>query len=220
MPTFEDFSSVWQGKVEHFLAAEAPAKKRRVSTSGRQKVPTERLPSQHWILDVNNAIAKGLGMNLTVFTDQADLISNPLSGTPRSLWLCTDQEATQRAAASYLRSHSGLWLVHLPDPGHRHHNDLVGALSSSGLLKQAVWSCGVYNAQFGPWSKGGFCAKTREMAAHLSSNCSANDPLLLHFWPLIMKDRNLPESENCESSRAAFLAGLEQQNFARSKGRR
>ena len=74
----------------------------------------------------------------------------------------------------------------------------------------------LYNIKFGPWLKGGWFRQLQETGEKLRQ-MQPNDPLLMHFWPEILKDRAFL-LEDSQEGRKLFLATLRSQQFLTSKG--
>ena len=79
-------------------------------------------------------------------------------------------------------------MLRVYDPMHRRQNDSVLAMGESGALRRCM-NLSLYNLKFGPWLKGGWYRMLQETGEQLR-DMSPNDPLLLLFWPDIVKDRN------------------------------
>ena len=105
-----------------------------------------------------------------------------------------------------------------PDPAHRSHNDTSSALAAAGMLKFSVWCVGLYNLRYGPWMKGAWSRRIQETADFISKSMDASDPVLLHFFPDILLDADLPQDLNTEYFRREWLQRLPAMDCVRTKG--
>ena len=110
------------------------------------------------------------------------------------------------------------WVELVPDPQHRRGNDFCLGLSDARLYARACFALTIFNVKYGPFQKAGFFRQMQEVAMELSTNMAANDPIILHFFPLILKDRGRPASDNSETNRKHFLETLPIQKFVVAKG--
>ena len=180
----------------------------------------ERTATLHWMYDVSHAIG-ALGWSFGKVRREgpadADGAEND-TRIPPIMVLCTDQEATQLAAAAYLKNKKRMFVEHVSDPAHRSHNDTSSALSAAGLLKFSVWCVSLYNLRYGPWNKGGWSRRIQETADNISKNMDASDPVLLQFFPEILADADLAPDLNTEDYRREWLRGLPSMDCVRTKG--
>ena len=146
----------------------------------------------------------------------ADEERDPLKLRLRCLVVATDQESLQLAGCNFLKHHSKVAMLRVYDPMHRRQNDSVLAMGESGALRRCSMNLSLYNLKFGPWLKGGWYRMLQETGEQLRDT-SPNDPLLLLFWPDILKDRNFV-LEDSQSGREDFLKTLRSQHFLTSKG--
>lgn len=165
---------------------------------------------------MNNALAS-VGWRFGNFKEDKDK-QDPKPGRPPILVLCTDQESTQLAAVAFLRNGQHLWVEHVSDPAHRSHNDVHLALSAAGLLKFSLWCISLYNLRYGPWNKGTWSWKLKEVAETVSTSMAPSDPLLLEFFPSILEDAGRPESDNTELERQKWLKSVPDLSCVRTKG--
>lgn len=96
----------------------------------------------------------------------------------------------------------------MPGPHHRRSNDTALALAEVGMGARVAF----FNVQYGPFQKSGF------QSHEVSETFDANDPVLMHFFPKILHDRNLDASLNNTQERQKYLDGLPQGPFLTSKG--
>ena len=212
--TTEDWSDLWNKRVQTFLGRKRAGPKRSDENANVQ----DRLATLNWMLDVNHAM-KPIGWSFTSFAPMVRAESVQKLERPPILILCTDQEATQLAAVAYLKNKKKAFVEHVSDPAHRSHNDASLALSAVGLLKFSTWSLNLYNLRFGPWQKSGaWSSKIQETAEQMSKSMSPSDPLLLEFFPDILADDGRGPDENTEEERRRFLAELPQKTCIRTKG--
>lgn len=127
---------------------------------------------------------QGQGLARQIVPGDGDCLHHSLIKT---LILCTDQESKQQASAYYLQFEKQLFLIHVPDPGHRGVNDTWLALADARLSKAAMVHLALYNIKYGPWSKSGFFRKVQECARIVSESLSPNDELLQLFFPQILR---------------------------------
>ena len=212
----------WQTMWQHRLDAMASGKK----TSGRAGAGAEqdeRLATLQWMQDVNHALRpvdwsfSQIRRSEPVSKTDEDMETRPHADAP-ILIVCTDQEALQLAAVSYLRNKKGVFVEHVPDPAHRSHNDSSLALAAAGLMKFAVWSVSLYNLRFGPWRKGAWSRRVQETAEHIAANMTPSDPVLMHFFPEILADADLSPDMNTAEQREAWLRDLPNMTCVRTKG--
>ena len=116
--------------------------------------------------DLNHAL-KSANKRLVDFRPEDDSES-PLK-KPRTLVVCSNQEATQVSALNFARHHCRLFVEHVKDPGHRAWNDVWGALSDAHLAKTAMLMLNLYNAKYGPWNKSG-CQSSGDCPPKMSEN--------------------------------------------------
>ena len=203
----EKWQEVWESKSAMYCGSS------RVRGKRPPPVQEERVATFNWMVDLNHALTS-CGKRLRDFAEQDEILAAPLLKKPRTLWLCSDQEAVQIAAANFLK-HSGIWLVHIYDPCHRSNNDLILSLSHAGLLRQTMWAMASYNILSGPWGRGNHWAMIQEMAARLSDLCDPDNELLLKFYPSILADEGRNPEENTCQNRAQYLAELPASQAAR-----
>ena len=212
--TAEDWSDLWNKRVQTFLGRKRAGPKRSDENANVQ----DRLATLNWMLDVNHAM-KPIGRSFASFAPMVQEETVQKLERPPILILCTDQEATQLAAVAYLKNKKKVFVEHVSDPAHRSHNDASLALSAVGLLKFSAWSLNLYNLRFGPWQKSGsWSSKIQETADQMSKSMSPSDPLLLEFFPDILADDGRGPDENTEEERRRFLAELPQKTCIRTKG--
>ena len=166
----EKWKEVWESKSAMYCGTSSRVRGKRTPA-----VQEERVATFNWMVDLNHAL-KSCGKRLRDFGEQDDILEAPLLKKPRTLWLCTDQEAVQIAGTNFLK-HSGIWLVHIYDPCHRSNNDLILSLSHAGLLRQTMWAMASYNILSGPWGRGNHWAMIQEMAptyVNQTMSCCSN----------------------------------------------
>ena len=201
----ETFQEAWSGIWTEPVQGKGKAK----AAGGRGSLP-ERLPSQHWMEDINHALLS-VNRRLRDFALESQgegVLTRPPLQCPRTLVLCTDQESKQLASAYYLQFHKDAFVFHVPDPGHRGWNDTWLALAQAGMSKDAMRNLALYNIKYGPWSKSGFFKKVQDAAKLLSEELQPNDPLLQFFYPQILADLGRCADKNDEASRKEFLGSL------------
>ncbi|CAJ1422298.1 unnamed protein product [Effrenium voratum] len=213
--TVDMWECAWHGRMETFWQGHS-SESRLQRARGKQRQQPQRMPTYAWLRDLNHAMLVSAGKRLRDFACPQE--GEPPQKRLRALWLCSDQESTQVAGCAFLSHHRQLMLVHVPDPAHRSHNDVTLSLSSSGLLRQAIWNLALYNVKYGPWAKSGFYHKVTETATLLSTELDPDDPLLVTFFPHILQDRGMGEDQNNREQRQAFLAGLPSEPFVTQKG--
>ena len=201
---------MWQGRLTSFFQKVGTKGRSADKLTGGVKEP-ERQATQEWLRDVSHSLAV-VGWSWSCCRRTSE------EARPLVLVLCTDQEATQLAAANYLAFGRSLFVQHVPDPAHRSHNDVHLAMASAGLLTFSVVSIGLYNVRYGPWNKGTWFGKVQGTADEMSRSMQPSDPLLLAFFPDILSDQGRSQDENTEESRREFLASLPNRSFVRSKG--
>ena len=124
--------------------------------------------------------------------------------------------AALKTARNFLKHKKGLGLLHIYDPMHRRQNDVLLSMADAGLLRRVCMNLSLYNIKYGPWLKGGWFRMLQE-TAHQLRDMPRNDPLLLKFWPDILKDRGFL-LEDSQTGRDHFLKTLRSQQFLTSKG--
>ena len=201
---------MWQGRLTSFFQKVGTKGRSADKLTGGVKEP-ERQATQEWLRDVSHSLAV-VGWSWSCCRRTSE------EARPLVLVLCTDQEATQLAAANYLAFGRSLFVQHVPDPAHRSHNDVHLAMASAGLLTFSIVSIGLYNVRYGPWNKGTWFGKVQGTADEMSRSMQPSDPLLLAFFPDILSDQGRSQDENTEESRREFLASLPNRSFVRSKG--
>ena len=212
----ETFDKMWSGLWEEPTLPRAKGK----AKAKAKARPTARLPSQHWMEELNHAL-QVTGFQLQDFAgnkQEPGVRANPPTARPRCLVICTDQESKQLSSCYFLAFHRDVFMVHTPDPGHRGWNDTWLALADVGLSKDALVFIAMCNIKWGPWSKSGFFKKIQESARLLSERLGPNDRLLAFFFPQILADRGRPLCENEEKERKAFLAELPSLPIVQCKG--
>ncbi|CAE7572860.1 MKK5 [Symbiodinium sp. CCMP2592] len=208
--TSEAWTDMWQGRLTSFFQKVGTKGRSADKATGGVRQP-ERQATQEWLRDLSHSLAV-VGWSWSCCRRTTD------EARPFVLVLCTDQEATQLAAANYLSFGRQLFVQHVPDPAHRSHNDVHLAMAAAGLLTFSIVSIGLYNVRYGPWNKGTWFGKVQTMADEMSRSMSPSDPLLLAFFPEILADQGRSQDENTEESRRAFLESLPNRSFVRSKG--
>ena len=204
---------MWAGRITKFFQKAGTKGRSPDSVVGGVKQP-ERQATQEWLRDISHSLSS-IGWSWSMFaaaTAEGEAVPQKI------LILCTDQEATQLAAANYLKFGRSLFVEHVNDPAHRSHNDCHLALAASGLLTFGLMSIGLYNVRYGPWNKGTWFGKVQGMADEMSQSMQASDPLLLAFFPEILADEGRSQDENTEEQRRAFLESLPNRPFVRAKG--
>ena len=94
----ETFQEAWSGIWTEPVQGKGKAK----AAGGRGSLP-ERLPSQHWMEDINHALLS-VNRRLRDFALESQgegVLTRPPLQCPRTLVLCTDQESKQLASAYY-----------------------------------------------------------------------------------------------------------------------
>ena len=213
--TEEQWLDMWGKRMQDFFGRPGDKTKAR---KGYQE--PERLATLSWMQDMRNALS-GIGWSFGDFAfppGPSHTLDKQDGTRPPMLILCTDQEATQLAAVSYLKYQHGLWLEHVMDPAHRSHNDVQLALSAAGMMKFSLWCISLYNIRYGPWQKAAWSSKIKETADILAGNMSPSDPLLLEFFPSILEDAGRPLTDNTEAERQKFLKSLPDKDCVRTKG--
>ena len=215
---FQNEGELWTGKTAQFVKSRAGEDKEAKQKRLRGKTDTrERLPTFKWLQCLQNGL-RTAGLKFQDFVNEpyADEERDPLKLRLRCLVVATDQESLQLAGCNFLKHHSKVAMLHVYDPMHRRQNDSVLAMGESGALRRCSMNLSLYNLKFGPWLKGGWCRMLQETGEQLRDT-SPNDPLLLLFWPDIVKDRNFV-LEDSQSGREDFLKTLRSQRFLTSKG--
>ena len=208
----------WSEKAEKFLKpatdedAEAKTKRLRTKTADGERVPTLQ-----WLQCIANALRLA-GKSLQqfaapVFANEADLAH--LTSIP-VLVVTTDQEALQITGCNFLKHKKNLGLIHVYDPMHRRQNDCILAMGECGILRRCSTNLALYNIKYGPWLKSGWFGMLQETARSLK-DLPPNDPLLMFFWPSILKDRDFA-LEDSQEGRQFFLKTLMDQQFLKNKG--
>ncbi|OLP48809.1 hypothetical protein AK812_SmicGene48680, partial [Symbiodinium microadriaticum] len=190
--TKEEWTDLWQGRLTSFF----------------------RLATQSWLRDVSHSL-QTIGFGWSCFARRSETAA---AGRPLVMVLCTDQEATQLAAVSYLKFGRSLFVELVNDPAHRSHNDVHLALAASGLLTFGLMSFGLYNVRYGPWNKGTWFGKVQQTADEMAQSMSPSDPLLVTFFPDILADEGRSQEENTVENRRLFLESLPNRSFVRAKG--
>ena len=215
---FQNEGELWTGKTAQFVKSRAGEDKEAKQKRLRGKTDTrERLPTFKWLQCLQNGL-RTAGLKFQDFVNEpyADEERDPLKLRLRCLVVATDQESLQLAGCNFLKHHSKVAMLHVYDPMHRRQNDSVLAMGESGTLRRCSMNLSLYNLKFGPWLKGGWYRVLQETGEQLR-DMSPNDPLLLLFWPDIVKDRNFV-LEDSQSGREDFLKTLRSQHFLTSKG--
>ncbi|CAE7521288.1 Camkk2 [Symbiodinium sp. CCMP2592] len=211
----KEWVDLWQGRLTSFFKAGGGRGRGRAANreTGGTKQP-ERLATQDWLRDVSHSLgAIGWGWSSCGRSETAAAGARPVA-----MVFCTDQEATQLSALSYLKFSRSLLVEHVNDPAHRSHNDVHLALAAAGLLTFGLMSFGLYNVRYGPWNKGTWFGKVQQTADEMSRSMSASDPLLVTFFPDILADEGRSQEENTVEHRRLFLESLPNRSFVRAKG--
>ncbi|CAE7453042.1 unnamed protein product [Symbiodinium sp. CCMP2592] len=211
--TSETWEAMWAGRITKFFQKAGTKGRSPDSVVGGVKQP-ERQATQEWLRDMSHSLSS-VGLSWSTFaaaTAEGEAVRQKI------LILCTDQEATQLAAANYLKFGRSMFVEHVNDPAHRSHNDCHLALAASGLLTFGLMSIGLYNVRYGPWNKGTWFGKVQGMADEMGRSMQPSDPLLLAFFPEILADEGRSQDENTEEHRRAFLESLPNRPFVRAKG--
>ena len=213
--TKEEWTDLWQGRLTSFFRPAGGKGRGRAANkeTGGTKQP-ERLATQSWLRDVSHSL-QTIGFGWSCFARRSETAA---AGRPLVMVLCTDQEATQLAAVSYLKFGRSLFVELVNDPAHRSHNDVHLALAASGLLTFGLMSFGLYNVRYGPWNKGTWFGKVQQTADEMAQSMSPSDPLLVTFFPDILADEGRSQEENTVENRRLFLESLPNRSFVRAKG--
>ena len=214
---FQNEGELWTGKTAEFVKSRAGEDKEAKQKRLRGKTDTrERLPVQVAPVPPERAPDGGSQFQDFVNEPYAEDERDPLKLRFRCLVVATDQESLQLAGCNFLKHHSKVATLHVYDPMRRRQNDSVLAMGESGTLRRCSMNLSLYNLKFGPWLKGGWYRMLQETGEQLR-DMSPNDPLLLLFWPDIVKDRNFVLGDS-QSGREDFLKTLRSQHFLASKG--
>ncbi|CAE7331116.1 unnamed protein product [Symbiodinium sp. CCMP2592] len=207
----EQWKAMWNKASKKFLGIEKPV------GPGHAE---DRLATLSWMQDINHGLRPiGWTFGCCQSTPAGPAEDDTKAKRAPIMILCTDQEATQLAAVSFLRNKKSLWIEHVSDPAHRSHNDVALALSAAGLLKFCTWCISLYNIRYGPWQKGSWALKIQQAANRMKDNMDPSDPILLLFFPDILLDAGLsPLDDNTEEKRRSFLQTLPDMDCIRIKG--
>ena len=113
---------------------------------------------------------------------------------PPVLSIATDQEGLQLSAMFFMKLMLDMVMVKITDPFHRFWNDVGKSVALSGLQTCYMGGIMIFNVGYGPWETATWWTLLLAQAADLAKCLTPDDPLVLKFWPRILKDRNL-ESE-------------------------
>ncbi|CAE7814611.1 unnamed protein product [Symbiodinium sp. CCMP2592] len=206
----EQWKAMWNKASKKFLGIEKPV------GPGHAE---DRLATLSWMQDINHGLRPiGWTFGCCQSTPAGPAEDDTKAKRAPIMILCTDQEATQLAAVSFLRNKKSLWIEHVSDPAHRSHNDVALALSAAGLLKFCT-CISLYNIRYGPWQKGSWALKIQQAANRMKDNMDPSDPILLLFFPDILLDAGLsPLDDNTEEKRRSFLQTLPDMDCIRIKG--
>jgi hypothetical protein len=132
---------------------------------------------------------------------------------PPVLSIATDQEGLQLSAMFFMKLMLNMVMVKITDPFHRFWNDVGTSVALSGLQTCYMGGIMIFNVGYGPWETATWWTLLLAQAADLAQCLTPDDPLVLKFWPRILRDRNL-ESETLDeivgpAGRLAYIKSLE-----------
>lgn len=215
----------WQRSVIEFFrvpVGETPAaKKRRVSRASTQ-VP--RLATLDFLRAIEHGMVQATGLKFADF-DSKHLLNNAVDDdnhkvvfgpndipnhgkVPRLLTLTSDQQSTQTCAVSFLQFKLGLNVCHHPDPFHLGWNDVLEAVTKSGMQGSVEAALAVYNVAYGPFQKSAFFNYMQEGVHDIAASLGPNDALLMRFWVNICRDEGRTGPEMGQFARMEWLSQL------------
>lgn len=154
---------------------------------------------------VEDATVQG---GVVVFPEEAGL--QPGSAAPLMV-VTSDSQSTQIAAACFLQRKLGLNYEHLPDPFHASWNACMEGVTKAGYGGTIQAALCIFNIAYGPYQRSAFFKHLQGAAHDLSSSCSANDPLVLHCWPAICRERGMVSAEHTGEAARSHRPGRERQ---------
>lgn len=192
--------TVWAAQAAAFLrkraasdsmAGEGRRKRRRLE----QKKP--RLASFDYLCAMQNTLESSTGVGLERFLPTEASVGAEVP----FLMLCMDYDQKIWCPFWYLRHHLALNVEATPDFTHRRMRDLDLATDEAGLRLEVTRGHVCNNAAYGPWQGGGYMRDIEECAMEVSANLTESDSLLMHFWPAIVADLELPPEDRGEEGR-------------------
>jgi hypothetical protein len=143
-------------------------------------------------INVDRLAASGvLVAVLTGKTAGVDIDAFLALGLPETFTLVTDQEQLQVTGGAFMEDELKITMVRLYDWFHREHNNNVDAIAKSGFQVIFLACIAIFNVSYGPYKDCQWFWQLLHMAADLVKTMGPDDPLLIKFWPKILKDKGL-----------------------------
>ena len=126
---------------------------------------------------------------------------------PNAVGVAHDQCQKQLTGICWLQA-LGLVIEGCPDPLHRLYNDTDEAVCKAGLKDKEQAAVLLCNVLFGPWNSSAFFHEVHQEGLNAMQRMGPDDPWLIKFWPLILKDHGLHLTPGALSrARRVFFCG-------------